>query len=174
MVFDCCNVASSVHPKVNNLCSVIVGSLKPLSRTFAIAHLWMICDFTSLYFSWKWQCFASCCNRALYWSRVSAAICSAGLNLKIAYSSLHCGLKYSVSFRLVSAKLSFSVTPTTSLSSKQPRRRNVATLLSSIFCHSECFLQRHSSQTDGPNSPSVGPRCQLVRKKTQCQRQFPY
>ena len=94
MIFDCCSVASSVRPIVNNLCSVIVGSLKPLSRTFDIAHLWMICDFSSLSFSWKLQCFASCFNRVLYWSRVSAAICSACLNLKISYSSLHCGLKY--------------------------------------------------------------------------------
>ena len=52
MIFDCCSVVSSVRPNVNNLCSVIVGSLKPLSRTFDIAHLWMIRDFTSPSVSW--------------------------------------------------------------------------------------------------------------------------
>ena len=174
MIFDCCSVASSVRPNVSNLCSVIVGSFKPLSRTFDIAHLWMICDFTSLSFSWKLQCFASCCKRVLYWSRVSAAICSACLNLKISYSLLHCGLKYSVRFRFVSAKLRFLLPQLRHSVQTPPRRRNVATLLS-FFCHSECFSQQYSSQTDAPNSPSVGLRCQLVQAKTpQCPRQFPF
>ena len=44
-----------------------------------------------------------------------------------------------------------------------------------LFCHSECFSQRYSSQTDAPNSPSVGLRCQLVQaKKRRCPRQFPF
>ena len=124
MIFDCCSIAFSVRPNVNNLCSVIVGSLNPLSCTFDIAQLWIICNFTSLSFSCKLQWFVSGCNRALYWSRVSAAICSACRNLKISYSSLHSGVKYAVSFRFVSAKLSFSVTQLCHSIQTQPHQRN--------------------------------------------------